>query len=69
MALWNLANAIQAVAIEEGQSSLDDLRYPNYALGDTPLEQMYGENVARLRRLKKGVDPRNVMGQAGGFKF
>lgn len=43
--------------------------YGNYALGDTPLEAMYGVNVERLARIKKVVDPKNVMGLAGGFKF
>ena len=43
--------------------------YPNFALPDTPLEQMYGKNVDKLRALKKKVDPKNVMGLAGGFKF
>ncbi|KAF8559956.1 FAD-binding domain-containing protein [Imleria badia] len=43
--------------------------YGNYALADTPLEAMYGVKVERLARIKKVVDPKNVMGLAGGFKF
>ncbi|KAH0837952.1 hypothetical protein J3R83DRAFT_6187 [Lanmaoa asiatica] len=43
--------------------------YGNYALADTPLEAMYGVNVERLTNIKKEVDPENVMGLAGGFKF
>lgn len=43
--------------------------YGNYALADTPLEAMYGANVERLTSIKKKVDPENVMGLAGGFKF
>ena len=43
--------------------------YPNYALFDTPLEEMYGGNVPCLKSLKERVDPENIMGQAGGFKF
>lgn len=43
--------------------------YGNYALADTPLEAMYGVNVERLRSIKKQMDPGNVMGLAGGFKF
>ena len=40
--------------------------YPNYS---TSLEQMYGTNVAKLRAIKAAVDPSNIMGLAGGFKF
>ncbi|KIJ66517.1 hypothetical protein HYDPIDRAFT_174587 [Hydnomerulius pinastri MD-312] len=43
--------------------------YGNYALWDTPLEQIYGDNAERLRQIRKEVDPRDVMGLAGGFKF
>ncbi|KAG9313985.1 hypothetical protein JVU11DRAFT_4761 [Chiua virens] len=44
--------------------------YGNYAFGDTPLEAIYGKaNVKRLRNIKKQVDPENVMGLAGGFKY
>lgn len=45
--------------------------YPNYAIFDTPLEQMYETNVDRLREIKarEDVDPTDVMGLAGGFKF
>ena len=43
--------------------------YGNYALADTPLEAIYGVNVERLTSIKKEVDPENVMGLAGGFKF
>lgn len=56
---------LQAYAPETEQLSL----YGNYALADTPLEVMYGANVERLTSIKKVVDPENVMGLAGGFKF
>jgi len=41
----------------------------NYALFDTPLEDMYGANVPRLREIKAEIDSENVMGLTGGFKF
>ena len=41
----------------------------NYALFDTPLEDMYGANVPRLRKIRAEIDPEDVMGLAGGFKF
>ena len=43
--------------------------YPNYALFDTPLEDIYGANIPRLQAIKSAVDPENVMGLAGGFKL
>ena len=61
---------ITQAAIEEGQDIQYAPKYPNYAMHDTPLDEMYGEkNLERLRELKKRVDPENVMGLAGGFKF
>ena len=60
----------QSVAESEGQKGLAAAPiYPNYAIFSTPLKKMYAENVARLKALKKVVDPSNVMGLAGGFKF
>lgn len=43
--------------------------YPNYAISDTPLVEIYGSNVGKLKKIKAKVDPDNVMGLAGGFKF
>ncbi|KAL5514286.1 hypothetical protein ACEPAG_2374 [Sanghuangporus baumii] len=66
--LRNFTSLIQAKAIEEGQSLLDDILYPNYALTDSPLELVYGENVPRLRNIAAHYDPENVMGLTGGFR-
>jgi Berberine and berberine like len=41
----------------------------NYALFSTPLVDMYGKNVERLREIRRAIDPEDVMGLAGGFKF
>ncbi|KAI3616345.1 putative fad dependent oxidoreductase [Moniliophthora roreri] len=35
---------------------------------NTPLELIYGDNLGRLREIKRRIDPENVMGLAGGFK-
>ncbi|THH28909.1 hypothetical protein EUX98_g5291 [Antrodiella citrinella] len=61
---------LTAVAVQSGQK-LDSLAplYPNYAIFSTPLEKIYGSNLARLQRIKSVYDPSNVMGQAGGWKF
>jgi hypothetical protein len=63
------AKRVTEAAIGEGQDIEHAPLYPNYVLHDTPLDKIYGGNVARLRKLKKKVDLKNVMGLAGGFKF
>jgi hypothetical protein len=68
-ALRNMSDRIQAFAIQQGESLPTDLHYPNYALGDTPLNLLYGDNVPRLQTIHHSVDPKNIMGLTGGFKF
>jgi hypothetical protein len=63
------AKTIHDVAIADGQNLTDAAVYVNYALFDTPLEDMYGANVAKLRAIKAEIDPKRVMDLAGGFKF
>ncbi len=68
-ALRNISETIQATALADGQDVSHAAKYPNYALFGTPLEDMYGENVERLRKIRAVVDPEDVMGLAGGWKF
>ena len=63
------AKTIRGVALGGGQNVSHGPLYVNYALWDTPLEDMYGGNVARLRKIKAEIDPKKVMNLAGGFKF
>lgn len=44
-------------------------KYPNYAALGTPLEQLYGEHLPRLRDIKQRYDPEDVMGLTGGWKL
>lgn len=44
-------------------------RYPNYSIMGTPLADMYGPGVDRLRSIAQTIDPDGVMSLAGGFKF
>jgi len=67
--LWKMSNAIQAFAVSQGESRWDDIHYPNYALGDTPVNLLFGSNVPRLRQIQRDVDPNRVMRLTGGFKF
>jgi hypothetical protein len=63
------AETIRNVALADGQNVSDAAVYVNYALFGTPLEDMYGGNVPRLREIKAKIDPERVMDLAGGFKF
>jgi Berberine and berberine like len=67
--LRNISSTILAVALADGQNVSHAAIYPNYALAGTPLEDIYGGNVARLRKIRRAIDPEDVMGLAGGFKF
>ena len=68
-ALRNFSNSIRDVAIADGQNVSHAAKYPNYALFGTLLEDMYGGNVERLRKIRAAVDPEDVMGLTGGWKF
>ncbi|KAJ7756645.1 FAD dependent oxidoreductase [Mycena metata] len=63
------ADHLTQVAVQSGQPVAQAPLYPNYALFDTPLERLYGSNLQRLRAIKARVDPNNVMGLAGGWRF
>ncbi|KAJ6583298.1 hypothetical protein B0H10DRAFT_886542 [Mycena sp. CBHHK59/15] len=68
-ALLKSAQHLTDVATANGQDLTNAPLYTNYALYDTPLERIYGANLPRLQAIKAAVDPNNVMGLAGGFKF
>ena len=68
-AVRNFTDVVTAAAIADGQNLTHVAVYPNYALFDNPLEDIYGAHVPRLHAIKKAVDPKNVMGLAGGFKL
>ena len=57
------------VAREQGSLYESSPRYNNYAVYDTQLTSIYGENLPLLRKLKKKYDPKGVMDLAGGWKF
>ena len=64
------ANRLAAVAKAEGLLlSHPQALYGNYVDANTPLVDIYGDNLPKLRALKAKIDPNNVMGLAGGFKF
>ena len=68
-ALRNFADAIRGVALADGQNVLHAAKYPNNALSGTPLKDIYGGNVERLRKIRAAIDPEDVMGLTGGWKL
>ena len=57
------------VANEQGALYENSPRYSNYAIYDTPLTSIYGENLPVLRELKDKYDPKGVMNLTGGWRF
>ena len=68
-ALRNMTATIHAAALADGQNVSHAVEYMNYALYGTPLEDLYGGNVGRLREIRAAIDPNNVMGLTGGWRF
>jgi hypothetical protein len=68
-ALRQMSDAVRATAVADGQNVSHAAIYPNHALFGTPLKDIYGGNVKRLRKIRKNIDPKDVMGLAGGWKF
>ncbi|KAI0266240.1 FAD-binding domain-containing protein [Gloeopeniophorella convolvens] len=68
-ALHQTTAALHAAGLAQGEDLSDVPVYPNYALADTPLENMFGANIPRLQALRKEYDPADVMVLAGGFRF
>ena len=68
-ALRNISEIIHAAALADGQDVSHAAKYPNYALFGTPLEDMYGGNVERLRKIRAAIDPNDVMSLTGGWKL
>lgn len=63
------ASYLTDLAVSENQDVGDAPLYPNYAIYDTTLSRLYGDNLPRLQSIKAQYDPNNVMGLAGGWKF
>ena len=68
-ALRKHTDQARAAVLADRQDISGAAVYVNYALFGTPLEDMYGANVPKLRKIRAEIDPEDVMGLAGGFKF
>ncbi len=64
----HLAASLVEAGIQDGQDLKNAAPYTNYALFGTPVEAMCGENLGRLRMIKKRYDPGDVIGLAGVWK-
>ena len=61
---------LSAVADTEGLLLTDPSGlYGNYAGAETPLVDIYGDNLPILQALQARIDPNDVMGLTGGFRF
>lgn len=69
--IQSMADSLLAAYHTDGEhrTEVKQIRYPNYALDTTPLSEMYGDNVDRLKTIRQMWDPANVMCLTGGFKF
>lgn len=56
-------------AVDAGQNVSNALLYPNCAPPGTALADMYGDAVSRLHSIRSAVDPDDVMGLTGGWRF
>ena len=68
-AMRTSAATLVEAGIQDGQNLTDAAPYVNYAFLGTPMESMYGENLERLRGIRKRYDPGDVMGLASGWKL
>jgi hypothetical protein len=64
---------LQKVALEMGDAlpldREDVVVYGNYANADTPIENVYGSNIEKMKEIKRRWDPEDVMGLTGGWKI
>lgn len=67
-AITQSADNVKAKAVSFGQNVGNAPLYGNYAIFSTPLEYIFGDQLARLQSIKQRYDPGNVMGLTGGWK-
>jgi hypothetical protein len=60
---------IHAVAMSEKCTTDSAPVYWNTTLGDTPVQDIYRNNFTSLRVTRAKYDPKDIMGQTGGFRI
>ncbi|OCH83656.1 hypothetical protein OBBRIDRAFT_742872, partial [Obba rivulosa] len=68
-AITQSAQHLTAVAVADGQNIAEAPLYGNYAIDSSPLSRIFGEQLPRLKDLKRRFDAEDVMGLAGGWKI
>jgi len=68
-AMESTARRLSDIAQAEGLLTQPLALYGNDVGFNTPLVDIYGENLPALQALKAKIDPKNIMDLAGGFKF
>jgi len=67
--LMQILQSIQKVAKQEGCTHDQLPVYCNTSLADTPVENIYKNNLWKLRRIRAKYDPNEMMSRAGGFRI
>lgn len=69
-AIKDIVKLVQAQARLEGQQIEELQIYSNYAIFDTPAQDLFGSvNLARLRKIKEKYDPKQIMRLTTWFEF
>ncbi|KAG0701510.1 hypothetical protein DFH29DRAFT_555526 [Suillus ampliporus] len=64
-----ILQSIRKVAKQEGCTNDELPSYCNTSLADTPVQDIYKNNLSKLKKIRAKYDPNDVMGRAGGFRI
>lgn len=67
--MMQILQSIQRVAESEGCTNDKLPKYCNTSLGDTPVKDIYKQNLPKLMTIRAKYDPDDVMGRTGGFRI
>lgn len=67
--MMQILQSIQKVAKLEGCTNDELPSYCNFSLADTPVEDIYKNNLSQLKIIRTKYDPNDVMGRSGGFRI
>lgn len=67
--MMQILQSIRKVAEAEGCTNDNLPKYCNTSLADTPLEDIYKNNLSKLMTIRAKYDPDDMMGRTGGFRI